>query len=534
MNKDTGAPDVEDLVVRFWQDDLPPDQQLELATLIETDEEARCLFASYARLEGAVWHLGRAGCLADGGSLAGDWDGAADGTGSPRNPRDVSTSLVDYKNRWSGRLRVALSLVGGAIAAVFLIWFVSVDSRFVSEQEDAFARVDRTVGVLWEDAKGALKPGDTLGAHLVRIGSGLVDIRFSCGARVILEGPAEFEVVSSTAGFARRGKLRSIVPAQARGFTIGTPGVDVVDLGTEYGLRIHDSGDTEVHVFDGEVRISATGEPEETSTLVAGNAVRVGFFGQPDELDRDDDHFVGVALLDTVAREYQRVDRNGSSSLKKQLEQLLVEVGLREQEIVRNRDLQQARVALDNARRAMQRYRTEHSEFANWEKSVQDKRHRLDTLVRELYTADPDIRENRQLRKELTDRLAVIDQRRAMETQKQELRRRQRQRKAIVQARRSIDRDFAELKRQWLRNNVPVRRAKQELVRARKELYEVAGDEYRSLQRALSEARSHHRKMRKRLFDRDDELRTLRAQKRVVQMRLRETKSSHPAGNRII
>ena len=74
----------------------------------------------------------------------------------------------------------------------------------------------------------------------------------------------------------------------------------------------------------------------------------------------------------------------------------------------------------------------------------------------------------------------------------------------------------------------PVRQAKRELGQARKELREFAGKEFRALQRSLNEARSRQRRLWKKLLDSDEQLRSMRAQVRVVQLRLREAHNRAP------
>ena len=86
--------------------------------------------------------------------------------------------------------------------------------------------------------------------------TGHAQIEFYSGATVILEGPAEFRVVSRTEGYCASGKLRATVPPQAHGFRIGSPSVNLVDRGTEFGLNVT-GGKTAVHVFKGEVHLYA-------------------------------------------------------------------------------------------------------------------------------------------------------------------------------------------------------------------------------------------------------------------------------------
>src|SRR5690606_9245490 len=67
----------------------------------------------------------------------------------------------------------------------------------------------------------------------------------------------------------------------SRGFTVQTANARIVDLGTEFGVRITDNGATEAHVFDGEVMLTAMSEGSErvTLSLKGGMAGRVNHEG---------------------------------------------------------------------------------------------------------------------------------------------------------------------------------------------------------------------------------------------------------------
>jgi hypothetical protein len=56
-------------------------------------------------------------------------------------------------------------------------------------------------------------------------------------------------------GVLNAGKITADVPRRAFAFAILAPGVDIVDLGTSFGLNVA-GGDTQLHVFDGEVLCS--------------------------------------------------------------------------------------------------------------------------------------------------------------------------------------------------------------------------------------------------------------------------------------
>ena len=155
------------------------------------------------------------------------------------------------------------------------------------------ARLDRTKDATWDEA--ARPSGNELraGQRLI-LKEGLAQIVFDSGATVVLEGPAELELGTRNAERGTRnvptsnfqlstspnscsltlGKLFARVPKQAHGFTVHTPTLKIVDLGTEFavevGSRRSEVGmgnvktptsdlrpptSTEVHVLRGEVSV---------------------------------------------------------------------------------------------------------------------------------------------------------------------------------------------------------------------------------------------------------------------------------------
>jgi hypothetical protein len=129
-----------------------------------------------------------------------------------------------------------------------------------SDEEDTTASVavlTRGVNLEWESA--AIAPGTPLSPGLLKLKSGIAQIEFYQGARVLIEGPAELQLISSGEATCTRGKLSANVPPQAKGFRINTPKGTIVDLGTEFGLDVSDAS-AEVHVFKGEVELHKAAE----------------------------------------------------------------------------------------------------------------------------------------------------------------------------------------------------------------------------------------------------------------------------------
>ncbi len=118
----------------------------------------------------------------------------------------------------------------------------------------AVAVLARGVNLEWDGPAQA--PGSPLIPGWIRLKSGLAQIEFYQGARVTLEGPAAFRLISSSEAYCSAGKLSAHVPPQARGFRIETPKGSIVDLGTDFGLDLN-TPSAELHVFKGEVELYA-------------------------------------------------------------------------------------------------------------------------------------------------------------------------------------------------------------------------------------------------------------------------------------
>src|SRR6185369_13163320 len=134
----------------------------------------------------------------------------------------------------------------------------------------AVAMLNRVVDAQWNVASEAPRLGAPLEPGWLRLQSGLAQIVFYSGARVVIEGPAEFQIVSPTETSFRNGKLIAEVPPQARGFRVGTPQMNVTDLGTAFGLDVKERR-TELHVFKGSVDLEpASGATKQTLKEGAG------------------------------------------------------------------------------------------------------------------------------------------------------------------------------------------------------------------------------------------------------------------------
>ena len=141
--------------------------------------------------------------------------------------------------------------------------------------------------------------------HLVALGdrfalaSGLMEITYDTGAKVILQGPVTYELESAAGGYLSVGKLTarlekndkcgtlnaersassSAFIVQPSSFIVRTPTATVTDLGTEFSVEVSREGKHDVQVFVGMVKVQlpaeAGGKPREIR-LTGNQAVRFG------------------------------------------------------------------------------------------------------------------------------------------------------------------------------------------------------------------------------------------------------------------
>jgi hypothetical protein len=220
-------------------------------------------------------------------------------TGSPGLPKKVYSPLAvrpatgdrqlvrNSCDRSYGRQRLmvnglalAAALVLGVGAAMWWPWRGAEESdspgaaaqapaNNADEVDAVIATVTRLVDGVWAPGAPALHHGQPLrSGSRVALRSGMAKVTFECGAEVVLEGPCDFELQSRMLGVLKAGKITADVPRRAFAFAILAPGVDIVDLGTSFGLNVGAGSGTELHVFDGEVLCSRSAN--ESASAPAG------------------------------------------------------------------------------------------------------------------------------------------------------------------------------------------------------------------------------------------------------------------------
>src|SRR5262249_17843172 len=116
--------------------------------------------------------------------------------------------------------------------------------------EPAIAWLVNAQNCLWS---GQEPTGDMRAGKVLKLERGLAAIRFECGARVVLEGPASLELLSAHSARLRHGQLTAGVPGAAVGFAILSPRGRVIARGPEFGIVVSEDGAARVYVFEGKV-----------------------------------------------------------------------------------------------------------------------------------------------------------------------------------------------------------------------------------------------------------------------------------------
>ena len=149
-------------------------------------------------------------------------------------------------------------------------------ATIVDPTMEVVGKITGMVDCNWADPQTATIDGaNVLLGRKYALSSGLMEITYDTGAKVILQGPVTYEVKSRNSGFLPVGKLTGKMEVEtAKGFAIRTPTATVTDLGTEFGVEVSKEGNTTSHVFRGSVlvqMVSADGTADGEGHMMYAN-----------------------------------------------------------------------------------------------------------------------------------------------------------------------------------------------------------------------------------------------------------------------
>ena len=277
------------------QGDSSDDARME--EILRTNSDARQFYVEQVHLMALLcWTVGEVeGPMASHAELTETGEPSLASSSKAQPPTTVIRHLA---NKWAG-LGVASRTLAFGISGLLVVYFAllvfavvwdqskwadRVDERSAQDFRDTVATISDAADAKWSDPfvprpkHAAVKQGEPL-----EIESGVVQLELKSGAKLWVEGPADWVIDGDNRATLKQGKLIAQVPSQAIGFTINTSTAKIVDLGTEFGIATNVSGETEVNVFRGRVLVQpvakASSPSRESFVLRAGEAKRIAVGG---------------------------------------------------------------------------------------------------------------------------------------------------------------------------------------------------------------------------------------------------------------
>jgi hypothetical protein len=127
----------------------------------------------------------------------------------------------------------------------------------------------------WADLESPIAIGTAINSgQRLKLLQGTAKLVFKNGATVLVESPAEFEVLTSNSLHLQRGTV-AVRAGDDKDFTVASPDASIVDLGTSFGVHCSERGITEVEVFEGAVEVYPDGKSKNSRVLGIGASAKV-------------------------------------------------------------------------------------------------------------------------------------------------------------------------------------------------------------------------------------------------------------------
>ena len=231
-------------LIDAWRDGVLTEATAgELSQLLRDSDGARRVFRAESQMHGLL-HLAVMAAAVEKAANQGAWlthPAAAGGVGRPRR---LGAHITSRRLLLAGAGVLVLSLVAASV------WLHVVPPQ--PKPPKFFATLTRATDCVW-DGPARPQPGDRLAAGGLSLHKGTAEIKMVSGVDLLLEAPADMELVDAGNSALRAGRLVVRVPATARGYAVDTPKARVVDLGTEFGVSVEPDRETVVQVFAGTV-----------------------------------------------------------------------------------------------------------------------------------------------------------------------------------------------------------------------------------------------------------------------------------------
>ncbi len=249
--RESHPPEIEDLIDAVLEGKATAEQVQRLRPLLRDDPAALEAYVDQARMHALLlWRHGQAGPAV-----------------VPEEPVAAPTimQIEPPPRRWRiGWRRLAVAAVMLlSVGLAMLLWPGRVsDGPPVPEMLGTVAAMR---DVVWGEGQTALATGANVGLQPLSIRSGTLRLTLRSDVIVTLTGSAKVQFLSPMRMRADEGQITARVGPTGKGFTVESAAAQVVDQGTEFGMRVDRSGRADVLVFEGQVDLLRSAAPRGTA-----------------------------------------------------------------------------------------------------------------------------------------------------------------------------------------------------------------------------------------------------------------------------
>lgn len=297
MNHDRTTSDFDrerllDLAAAYCDDVATGPEVAELQALIETNAAACRGFLAHALVHGQLTLV------------------AEPRAGLP--PAEVDAAGAAPRSRAAGWMARGAAVLAGVAASVALVAWLGDRNRGPAAAAPLATLTDVRFAVA-ADPHALLRVGRPIPAGRFALASGAAQLTLTNGVTLLLDGPAEVELIDEMRAVLHAGSVVVRVPKGMSGFRLGTASAEVLDLGTEFAVRAGSGLVTDVQVYEGAViasRSGAEGSAGFPLRLEAGEAARLAPAGtaEPEEIPYVEERFLRALPPEPSSGERPRDD----------------------------------------------------------------------------------------------------------------------------------------------------------------------------------------------------------------------------------
>jgi len=178
------------------------------------------------------------------------------------------------------------------ILSLVAMYFVTSHSQArmakVSFSDYSAFRIQHPSGTSDDLDENTLVPGST-----IEISQGTLKLDIATDVFSVIQAPALITIMDEANVVVHSGKAWFEVGPEAIGFKVLTPQLEIIDLGTEFGVTADPTTAQEaVHVFKGKVRVTTRHKFKRTEALTAGESRAVRISGRLKKITNDESLFL--------------------------------------------------------------------------------------------------------------------------------------------------------------------------------------------------------------------------------------------------